>query len=68
VSRERQRIDVERADQARVQALEIEYPDVVVHARPRLEYVTARLCGEHARVVAAYARRDDAAFVEFREI
>ncbi len=68
IGRERERIDVERADQARIQTLEVEHPHVVVHARPRFEHVATGLRREHARVVAAHARRNDAALVELGEI
>jgi len=37
------RVDVERADDVGVQALEVEYPDVAVQAPPRLQHVTAVL-------------------------
>jgi hypothetical protein len=56
---ERQRIDVERADQAGVQALEVEHPDVAMHTRERLQDVSALLRGVHPRVARAHAGSDD---------
>ena len=42
-----QRIDIERADDARIQALEIEHPDVAVQTGHRLQHVPALLRGVH---------------------
>ena len=58
----RQRVDVERADDARIEALEIEHPDVAMHAGERFEHVPALLGGIHARVArrARSARRSSA--------
>ena len=63
-----QRIDVERADDARIEALEIEHPHVAVQAGQRIEHVSALLCDVHAGIVAADARRDDADMRELAQV
>ncbi len=64
----RQRIDVERANDARIQAPEIEHPHVGVEPRDRLEHVTALLRGVNARVISSHGRRDDAFALELAQI
>ena len=61
-----QRIDLEGADQARVQALEVEHDDVRVHAGDGLEHVPARL-GLHHRD-RADARGDHLPPSQLREV
>jgi DNA polymerase-2 len=63
-----ERIDIERADDAGIQALEVEHPDVHVHARDRLEHMAALLRRVHARIVGAHGRRHDLHALELREI
>ena len=64
----RERIDVERADDARIQALEVEHPDVPCRPGHRLEHVAALLRRVHARVVGAHGRRDDLQPLELAQI
>ncbi len=61
-------VDVEGADDARVQALEIEHPDVAVQARFGLEHVAALLRDMHARVAAPHARGDEVDALELGQI
>ena len=60
------RVDVEGADDARIQALEIKHPDVRVQPRARLEDVATLLGRENARVVGSYRGRDDTLVLEPR--
>ncbi len=64
----RQRIDVEGADDARVQALEIEHPDVAVQTGHGFQHMTALLGGMNARIVGAHGRRNDAPPLEFGQV
>ncbi len=68
VGHEAEGVDVEGADQARVQALEIEYPDVVVQAHPRFQHVPARLGRVHAGVPGPHRRSGMAAPAQGRQI
>ena len=63
-----QRIDIEGADDTRVQAPEVEHPDVAMQTGGRLEHVPALLRRVHARVVAAHAGRDDAERLELATV
>src|SRR5687768_6071738 len=51
----RQRVDIERADHARVQASEVEDPDVVVQPCHGFEHVAALLRDVDTRIVSAHA-------------
>ena len=63
-----QRIDVERAYQARVQALEVKHPDVLVQPGHRLQHMPALLQGAAAAIARANAGRDDAELPQFAEV
>ncbi len=61
-------IDVERADDAGVQALEVEHPDVAMEPGAWLEDVASLLGGMNTRVIAAHGRSHDTPALELREI
>src|SRR6202012_6076315 len=61
-------VDVEGTDDARIQALEIEHPDVRVQARAGLEDVAALVGRENARVAGPYGGRDDTLVLELAEV
>ena len=65
---ERERVDIERTHHARVQALEVEHPDVPVQSGDRLEDMAAGLGGRDARVSRTHGGRHDVALVEFRQV
>ena len=60
-----ERIDVEGADNARIQAFEIEYLDVVVQAGHRFQNVTAVLHGVYTGIVGANCRGNQAEGLQF---
>jgi len=64
----RQRIDVDRADDARIQALEIEHPHVGVQSRHRLQHMTALLGHMHTRIVRAHGGCDDALALQLGQV
>src|SRR5690606_4928305 len=61
-------VDVEGANNAGVQALEVEDTDVRMQAGDRLQHMAALLGGVHSRVVRTYARRDNARPFQLGEI
>ena len=65
---EAQRVDIERADDARIEALEIEYPDILVNPGDGFEDVASGLATRDLGVVGSYRRRHDTTSAQRRQV